>query len=102
MTADAALSRELKSLHEELSAAHPEYLSPSVDNASASGGTAAPTSLSEDTPEGEQLPGELRELVNAITEFFDEAEKNVSAHPTASVIGAMVAGILIGRLLGRR
>ena len=47
------------------------------------------------------LHEELRELDNEIKEFVDDAEKNVSAHPTASVIGAMVLGILIGRLLGR-
>jgi ElaB/YqjD/DUF883 family membrane-anchored ribosome-binding protein len=37
-----------------------------------------------------------------ITEFVEEAEQNVSEHPTASVVGALVVGILIGRLLGRR
>jgi len=34
--------------------------------------------------------------------FFDQADKNIAAHPTASVLGALVVGILIGRLLGRR
>jgi ElaB/YqjD/DUF883 family membrane-anchored ribosome-binding protein len=35
------------------------------------------------------------------TSFFDEAEKNIAAHPTESVVGALLVGILIGRLLGR-
>jgi hypothetical protein len=49
-----------------------------------------------------QLHGTVGKLIEAITEFFEEAEKNVSAHPAAHVIGGIVAGILIGRLLGRR
>jgi hypothetical protein len=39
---------------------------------------------------------------DAVTEFFEEAEKNVSAHPAAHVIGGVGVGILIGRLPGRR
>jgi ElaB/YqjD/DUF883 family membrane-anchored ribosome-binding protein len=45
---------------------------------------------------------EFREFLDEATKFFDEAEKNVSAHPAASMVGALVVGILIGRLLGRR
>ena len=33
--------------------------------------------------------------------FFDEAEKTISAHPAQSVAGALLIGILIGRLTGR-
>ena len=101
MTADAVLSRELKSLQEELSASHRERLSP-ADRTSASGATAARAGQPEDTAEEQQLRVELREFVKVITEFVEEAEKKVSENPTASVIGAMVVGILIGRLLGRR
>jgi len=43
----------------------------------------------------------LRELTSEATRFFDEAEKGISAHPTQSVVGALLVGILIGRLLGR-
>lgn len=102
MTADPVLSRELKSLHEELSAPRRERPSPPADDASAGGKTAALASQPEDTGEGQQLHDELHEFVNTITEFFKEAEKDVLTHPTASVIGALVVGILIGRLLGRR
>jgi len=101
VTADAVLSRELKSLQEELSAAQRERLSP-ADRTSASGGAAARAGQPENTAEEQQLRAELREFVNVITEFVEEAEKKVSENPTASVIGAMVVGILIGRLLGRR
>ena len=34
--------------------------------------------------------------------FFEEAEKSISAHPAQSVVGAFLAGVLVGRLLGRR
>jgi len=49
-----------------------------------------------------ELRDQLRELVDEVTSFFAEAEKNISAHPTQSVIGALLVGILIGRLLGPR
>jgi len=101
MSADALVSRELKSLQEELSASQREHPSPPADPVSVSGGTAAPATHLEDTAEEQQLRGTLGKFVDAITEFVEEAEKNVSAHP-ANVIGGMVVGILIGRLLGRR
>ena len=101
MTADAVLSRELESLKEELSASHRERLSP-ADRTPTSGATAERAGRPEDTAEEQQLRAELREFVNVITEFVEEAEKKVSENPTASVVGAMVVGILIGRLLGRR
>jgi len=44
----------------------------------------------------------LRELADEVTRFFDQAEQTVSAHPGESVAGAFVAGVLVGRLLGRR
>jgi ElaB/YqjD/DUF883 family membrane-anchored ribosome-binding protein len=56
----------------------------------------------EDPAERRELPGELRDLFKEITEFLDSAEKNVSAHPATSVVAAMLLGMLIGLLLGRR
>ena len=47
-------------------------------------------------------PVHLRDLVNEATAFLEEAERTVSAHPAQSVVGALLVGILIGRLLGRR
>jgi len=40
--------------------------------------------------------------MNELTEFFEEAEKNIVAHPAATAIGALVVGLIIGRLLQRR
>jgi len=102
VAADPVLSRELKSLHEELSAPRRERPSPTADDVPAGEKTAVPANQPEDAAEEQQQRNELREFVNTITEFFKEAEDDASAHPTASVIGAMVLGILIGRLLGRR
>jgi ElaB/YqjD/DUF883 family membrane-anchored ribosome-binding protein len=102
MAADAVVSRELKSLKEELSASQRERPSSPADPDSVSAGTTPQTSQLEDTADEQQLHGTVGKLIEAITEFFEEAEKNVSAHPAAHVIGGIVAGILIGRLLGRR
>ena len=42
---------------------------------------------------------QLREFANEVTQFFEEAEKIIASHPAQSVIGALLIGILIGRLL---
>lgn len=97
MAADVVVSRELKSLQEELSAVHRERSEVlAVPPAALPGAT-----LVNESAEERELRNQLGELVNEVTRFFEEAEKNISAHPTQSVIGAMVVGILIGRLLGR-
>jgi len=96
VTADAVLSRELKSLQDEILASNRERLPPFPDR------NAAPAGQPEDKPGKQQLHGQMHEFVNAIAEFFSDVERNVSARPAASVIGAMVVGMAIGRLLGRR
>lgn len=102
MAADAVVSRELKSLQEELSSSQREHPSSPADPVSVSAGTAPQTSQLEDTADELQLRGAVGKFIEAITEFFEEAEKNVSAHPAAHVIGGIAVGILIGRLVGRR
>jgi ElaB/YqjD/DUF883 family membrane-anchored ribosome-binding protein len=102
MAADAVVSRELKSLQEELSASQREHRTPPADPVSVNAGTAPQSSQPEDTADEQQLHGTVGKFIEAITEFFEEAETNVSAHPAAHVIGGIVVGILIGRLLGRR
>ena len=99
MATDAVVSRELRSLQDELSVSQRERVSP----APAAGGTTSmpPVPPTETVEEGE-LRQQLRELVNEVTTFFEEAEKNIAAHPTESVVGALLVGVLIGRLLGRR
>jgi hypothetical protein len=100
MAADAVISRELESLHQEVSASQRERPTPHVKPDPTSREAGAQTIPLED-PAPQQQYGAGSKFVDAVTEFFEEAEKNVSAHPAAHVIGGVVVGILIGRLLGR-
>jgi ElaB/YqjD/DUF883 family membrane-anchored ribosome-binding protein len=103
MATDAVVSRELRSLQDELSASQRERASPTPSPAAAaSGPAAAPSPPPQEAAEERALREQLRELVNEATTFFEEAEKNIAAHPTESVVGALLVGVLIGRLLGRR
>jgi hypothetical protein len=99
MTADVVVSRELKSLQDELSTTQRERLAappaPRVP-------TSSPAEPADEAAEDHELRDHLRELTNEVTSFFDDAEKSISAHPTQSVVSALMVGILIGRLLGRR
>ena len=99
MSADAVVSRELHSLREELSSGQRAPLAQGPDT---SGSAAAAAEPGKETPEDRELRDQLRELADEFTGFFAEAEKSVAAHPAQSVIGALLVGILIGRLLARR
>jgi hypothetical protein len=109
MPADPVLSRELKSLQEEVSASQQQRLSaplaaPANHNGSsaAAGVTAPPPAFAEAADEEQDWREQLGEFADEITSFFAQAEKNISTHPLESVAGAMLIGFLIGRLLGRR
>lgn len=103
MATDAVVSRELKSLQEELSTSQRERVSSAPSPAAAASGPAAtPPPPPQETAEEHELRDQLREFVNEATTYFEEAEKNIAAHPTESVVGALLVGVLIGRLLGRR
>lgn len=100
MASDPLLSRELKALREELSTArreHAETAAPPKQEPSAPS-----PQPPKDSAEDEHLRKQLGEFIDEATQFFEQAEKSISAHPTQSVIGALLVGILIGRLLGRR
>ena len=99
MAADAVVSRELRSLQDELSISQRERV---LAAPPAAGMTAMPPVAPAETADEQEVREELRDLVNEITTFFEEAEKNVAAHPTESMVGALLVGVLIGRLLGRR
>lgn len=94
----AELTRELKSLQDEVSASQRERAPHPADPPTALD-TAAPLS---ESAEERNLREQLGDLVGEVTRLFDEAERNISAHPAASVAGALIIGILIGRMLGRR
>ena len=99
MAFDDVVSRELKSLQEELSASQRARAERPGAPPTPAPSSPEPISAREDKRE---LRDQLGELANAVTSFIEEAEKEVAAHPAQSVVGALVVGILIGRLLGRR
>ena len=102
MVADAEVSREPQSPRGAVYASQREHPSSPADPVSVGAGTTPQTSQPEDTADEQQLHGTVGKFIEAITEFFEEGGKNVSAHPAAHVIGGIVVGILIGRLVGRR
>ena len=103
MATDVLVSRELKSLQDELSAAKTQRAANTARSAATSAPTAPPTAAEPAEPSDEaELQGQMRQFAHELTELFGDAEKGISAHPTQSVAGALLVGILIGRLLGRR
>lgn len=100
MASDPLLSRELKALREELSTAQRERAETAA--APRHEPSAPPPQSPKDGADDEHLRKQLDEFIHEATEFFEQAEKSIAAHPTQSVIGALLVGILIGRLIGRR
>jgi ElaB/YqjD/DUF883 family membrane-anchored ribosome-binding protein len=49
----------------------------------------------------DNLMDQMRTLAQEISDFAEETEKGVVNHPLTSVLGALVLGILIGRLFHR-
>jgi hypothetical protein len=101
MAPDVLVSRELKSLQQELSASRKERAPSPAAAAAGMTPPTAPESVPE-TPDERQLRDQLGQFASELTNLFTDAEKGISAHPTQSVVGALLVGILIGRLLGRR
>lgn len=101
MSADAVVSRELKSLQDDLLVSQKERAAAAAAPAPAAAPAAPPPQPAE-TAEEQELRDQLRELASEVTGFFGEAEKTIAAHPAQSVAGALLVGILIGRLIGRR
>lgn len=113
MPPDPVLSRELKSLHEELATSQRKRRAKSADipadstagtgvGEGAAGSGAAPTGQPGEPPAEQELSGQLRDLIKEITDFVDEAEENISTHPAMSIVAALLLGIAIGSLLARR
>jgi ElaB/YqjD/DUF883 family membrane-anchored ribosome-binding protein len=57
----------------------------------------------EDTAESavDNLMDQMRTLAQEISDFAEDTEKGVINHPLTSVLGALVLGVLIGRLFHR-
>ena len=115
MPADPVLSRELKSLREELAATQRQRPAQYADRLAESpigagtgaraagiGEGPAPSGRPGDSADAQALHGQLRDLVKEITDFVNDAEKNVFEHPAMGVVAGMLLGIVIGSLLARR
>jgi ElaB/YqjD/DUF883 family membrane-anchored ribosome-binding protein len=102
MAADAVVSRELKSLQNELLVTQQERAAASASPSAVPSEAALLPNRPAEPAEDSELRGYLRELANEMTSFFDDAEKTISAHPAQSVAGALLLGILIGQLMSRR
>jgi hypothetical protein len=112
--ADPVLSRELSSLREELATAQRQRpvqsadrpAEPAVGTGTGPGaaviGSAAPAGPPEESPTEQEVRSQLRDLVKEVTDFIDDAEKNISEHPAMSIVAAMLLGIVIGSFLARR
>ena len=114
MPADPVLSRELKSLRDELAAVQGLRLAQSADQRAEAAGTGAGAADESAAPAGQpqvsskeqdkerKLRSQLHDLVKEITVLVGGAEKSIAEHPAMSIVSALMLGILIGRLLGRR
>jgi ElaB/YqjD/DUF883 family membrane-anchored ribosome-binding protein len=99
MTTDAV--SELAALQAELSASQRKRQSAVGDRAPASHAPEPPPRADTAEEDG-HAEREVGDFVNLLKEFVEDAEHNIAEHPAASVVGALLIGILIGRLLARR
>jgi hypothetical protein len=94
---DVLVSRELKSLQDELSASRKERV------AATPGGT--PPLAAEpvlETPDDRDLRDQLGQFAKVLDRSFPRGREGRLGPSPQSVVGALLVGILIGRLLGRR
>jgi len=90
--AGADLRAEVEALRREIAAMRAE-------RAAGGGGEARDRVGSESGATG--LNEQLRILAHEISAFAEEAEKGMLNHRLASVVGALILGILIGRMIHR-
>ena len=89
---DADLHAEIEALRREIAAMRAEQ------TAAKSGAAKAEEAIEAGAA---TLTEQLRGLAREIADITEETEKGVVAHPLTSVLGALVLGILIGRVLPR-
>ena len=100
MAADGLVLQELKTLKEAMSTSRQERAAAaSAAQGAAPADVAGPvTETAGNTAKSDQFG----QFVDELKGLFDGADNSISAHPGRSIIGAVLVGILIGRLLGRR
>jgi ElaB/YqjD/DUF883 family membrane-anchored ribosome-binding protein len=99
MATDVVLSNELKSLQDELAATRRERSAMATPPPAVEAASPQPVAESADESELRDL---LAQFIDEAGTFIGDAEKTIAANPARSVLGALVVGIVIGRLLGRR
>jgi ElaB/YqjD/DUF883 family membrane-anchored ribosome-binding protein len=95
MAIDATLTDELQALKEELAAGRGKRPAAATEHE-------AEQPPAAETAEDRHIVEQLHDLIANIKDYIEEAEHNVAEHPAASVIGALLLGILIGRHISKR
>jgi ElaB/YqjD/DUF883 family membrane-anchored ribosome-binding protein len=93
MTKNGDLRAEVEALRREIAAIRTEQAAAKADEK-----TEAEPAAEEP---GTSFTDQLRTLASEISAFAEDTEKGVVSHPLTSVLGALVLGILIGRVLPR-
>lgn len=94
MTGIGELRAEVEALRREIAAIRTE------NAAAANAGEKTAAEAAAEEP-GSNFADQLHTLASEISAFAEETEKGVVSHPLTSVLGALVLGILIGRVLPR-
>ncbi len=94
MSYNEDLRAEVEALRREVEALRAERSSGPAASDEAEGGGAA-------GDEPSSLTDQLLALSREISDLAEDTEKSVVSHPLSSVLGALVLGILIGRVLPR-
>jgi ElaB/YqjD/DUF883 family membrane-anchored ribosome-binding protein len=102
MAADATLTHELRALKEELAAGRGERAAAAAEQAEHAEELQAEPPPMEEAAEDRHIVEQLQDLIATFKDYIQEAEHNIEEHPAASVIGALLLGILIGRHIGKR
>ncbi|SCY67373.1 hypothetical protein [Microvirga guangxiensis] len=94
MSGSSQLHRELAALHAELSKSSSAGAKPqeSAETEAANGPAQSP---------GAYFDQQLNELSKALSDYTGTAEDLIAEHPLASVLGAFVVGLALGRMVGR-
>ncbi len=100
MAIDATLTHELQALKEELAAGRGEP--PAVEQAEHAEQPEAEPPPTGEPDEDRHIVEQLQDLIATFKDYIEEAEHNIAEHPAASVVGALLLGILIGRHIGKR
>jgi ElaB/YqjD/DUF883 family membrane-anchored ribosome-binding protein len=100
MAGSSSLHHELAALRAELGKISDTGSRPRSEAAKREGGsdaaeTEAPSAFTADLEE------QLSELTKALSEYTGDVEDFIAEHPLASVLGAFVIGLALGRMMGR-